>query len=293
VDGLRAWYAFTDFPHFVEVYVRCSSCVKTAQDIELIAREFLQGQAAQNILHSEVTYTADTIRKLHGIPYDAQLAAINRARDWAERELGVTMALIVDIAREVEPRRGRAVADWVIANHNAAHGVAALGLGGYEVGHPPEKFAAEFARANAAGVPCILHAGETMGPESIWSALRVANSRRIGHGVRCIEDPALVAHLRQQQIPLEVCPGSNVCLGVYPSLAAHSLPQLLSQGLYITLNSDDPPMFGTTLTDEFLRCAEAYDWSAETVQTLCRNAARASLAGEHRTAVLVAAMDSV
>jgi adenosine deaminase len=156
-------------------------------------------------------------------------------------------------------------------------GVCALGLGGYEVGHPPEKFQAAFDLVNAAGIPCILHAGETGGADSIWSALRVAKSQRIGHGVRCLEDESLVTYLRERQIPLEVCPTSNVCLNVAPSIAAHPIQRLMDGGMYVTVNSDDPPMFNTTLTDEFVKCADACGWNEAVCEKLTINAVRASL----------------
>lgn len=275
VQELQQWYTFRDFSHFVEIYVNISSCLKTADDVELIAREFLTGQAEQNIRYSEPTYTAHTIFQHCGIPFDEQFAALQRARMWAERELGVTMNVIVDIAREVTPESGMVTAEQVVKHYG--NGIGALGLGGYEVGHPPEKFQAAFDLANAAGVPCILHAGETGGADSIWSALRAGKSRRIGHGVRCLEDPALVEYLKASQIPLEVCPTSNVCLNVAPSLREHPLPTLLDQGLYITLNSDDPPMFNTTLTDEFLKCAETFGWDHTMCEQLTLNALRAAL----------------
>jgi adenosine deaminase len=275
VDGLREWYRFIDFPHFVDVYLAITSCLRTAADIELIAREFLIGQAEQNIVHSEVTYTAYTVFEHCGIAFEDQIAAINRARAWAERELGVAMALVLDIAREEAPAEGMISARWAVEAFG--RGVDAFGLGGYEVGHPPEKHAEAFAYARAHGLPSVPHAGETEGPASIWGALRALEARRIGHGVRCLEDPALVAYLREAQIPLEVCPTSNVCLGVAPSLAEHPLPKLLAEGLYVTINSDDPPLFNTSLTEEYLCCADAFGFDAETVQALSLNALRASL----------------
>jgi adenosine deaminase len=278
VDDVRGWFRFTDFLHFEQIFITISACIRTPEDIELLAREFLGGQAAQNILYTEATYTPYTHYHQKGLAFEDQLAAINRARAWAEAELGVTLRLITDIAREVPPELGLITADWAIAAHG--DGVVALGLGGYEVGHPPEKHAAAFERAHAAGLPCVLHAGETAGPESIWGALRAGHSQRIGHGVRCLEDPALVALLREQQIPLEVCPTSNVCLGVFPSLAAHPLPRLLDAGLNITLNSDDPPMFNTTLTEEWQRCAEVFGFDAGLIERLTFNAARAALLPE-------------
>lgn len=273
--GLQEWYTFTDFPHFVQIYLAVSSCLRTPDDIELIAREFLAGQAAQNIRYSEVTYTAYTHYLFRKLSFQDQLAALNRARAWAEAELGVSMGLIIDIPRSVSAEEGFITADWVIGA--LGDGVIALGLGGPEVGHPPEKFAAAFARARAAGVPSIPHAGETMGPESIWGALRELHALRLGHGVRCLEDPALVAELRERQIPLEVCPTSNVCLKVAPDLAGHPLPRLLAEGLYVTLNSDDPPMFNTTLTQEYLAAAQTFNFGVDTLQGLVLNGLRASL----------------
>jgi adenosine deaminase len=272
VEGLRRWYQFKNFDHFIEIYMEAAACVKTPDDVEFMAREFLRGQAEQNIVWSEVTYTA----LLHyPMPWAEQLTAINRARTWAETEFGIRMGLIVDIPRVVPEEEGLWVADWVIEGYK--NGVIALGLGGPEVNNPPERYKSAFDRVRAKGIPCILHAGETMGPESIWSALRTAGSVRIGHGVRAIEDPTLMAYLKVTQTPLEVCPTSNVCLGVYPSLAQHTLPKLMEAGLFVTINSDDPPMFNTTLTHEYLACAEAFGWSAEVIQQLMMNAVDVAL----------------
>lgn len=284
VAGLRRWYTFTSFPHFVEIYTLISSVLRTADDIELIAREFLTGQAAQNIVHSEVTYTAYTIYMLSGIPIREQLRALTAARTWAEATHGVTMSLVLDIAREVSPTDGMVTADWAIAGQS--EGVIALGLGGSEADHPPAKFRAAFARARAAGLRSLPHAGETAGPESIWGALRELGAERLGHGVRCIDDAALCAELRDRQVPLEVCPTSNLCLGVASSLREHPLPRLLQAGLLVTLNSDDPPLFNTTLTEEYLRCAAEFAWDAAMVERLALNAIQAAYLPEVRKAAL-------
>lgn len=275
VAGLQQWYTFTDFAHFVQIYRTLSACIRTPDDIELIAREFLVGQATQNIRYSEVTYTAYTHYIYRGLAFADQLAAINRARAWAASELGVQMALIIDIDRAMPADQSQMVADWAI--DAMGDGVVALGLGGPELDNPPEKHRAAFARARAAGLPSVPHAGETLGPASIWGALRALDAVRIGHGVRCLEDPALVAELRDRQIPLEVCPTSNVCLGVAPSMAEHPLPQLLDAGLYVTLNSDDPPMFNTTLTGEYQAVAHTFGLGPAGVEQLVLNGVRAAL----------------
>jgi adenosine deaminase len=273
VDGIQQWYTFTDFPHFIQVYLKISECIRTPDDVELVAREFLAGQAEQNIRYSEVTYTAYTHYWQKGLAFEDQLAALNRAKVWAEATYGVSMNLIIDIARGIQPEFGLLTANWAISGHG--NGVVALGLGGPEAGHPPEDYAAAFARAKAAGLPRILHAGEHAGPPSIWGALH-QGSIRVGHGVRCLEDPALVDYLRQHQIPLEVCPTSNICLGVFPRIEEHPLPRLIAEGLYVTLNSDDPPMFNTTLTNEYLTAARVFGMDADALTGLVLNGVRAS-----------------
>jgi adenosine deaminase len=278
VAGLLEWYRFRDFDHFLDIYRKISISLRTIDDIELITRQFLQGQAAQNIRYSEVTFTPYSQYFYNQLGFHEQIDAVNRARTWAELELGVRMGIIVDIPRMVTPEEGDRVASWVLERYG--DGIIALGLGGPEIGHPPEKFARSFERALAAGIPCILHAGETAGPESIWSALRVANSRRIGHGVRAVEDPDLVTYLREKQIPLEVCPTSNLCLKVYPSYAQHSLPELIKAGVYVTINSDDPPMFNTTLTNEFQVGVREWGWDRELIRKLILNAVDVSLLPE-------------
>lgn len=283
VAGIHKWYTFTDFPHFIQVYLKVSECIRTPEDIEFVAREFLKGQAAQNIRYTEATYTPHTHYMQKGLAFEDQLAALNRARAWAENELGVAMGIITDISRNVTPENGLMTAEWAISGMNA--GVIALGLGGSEIGHPPEKHAAAFGLAHKAGLPVILHAGETEGAASIWGALE-QGTLRIGHGVRCMEDPALVAELRRRQIPLEVSPTSNICLKVFPSLKEHALPKLLEEGLYVTINSDDPPMFNTSLTEDYIAIAETFGFEADRLQQFVMDALAVSLLPEDKKAAL-------
>lgn len=274
--GLADWLEFRDFPHFAEVYQTISRCIQAPEDLETLTYEFLREQARQHIWHTEFTFTAWTHFRNWGLPYAEQFAALHQARQRAERDFGVSSLVIVDI-----PRGYASPAEALVMTEQALlarpYGVAALGLGGYEVGNPVAPYRASFDLAHAAGLPCILHAGETEGPASIWEALEAGHSLRIGHGVRCLEDPALVAHLRQHRIPLEVCPASNVCLKVVDSYAAHPLPRLLAEGLYVTLNSDDPALFGTTLTEEFQQAHQRLGLSVAGLAQLVQNALDASL----------------
>jgi len=274
LDELHDWYKFTGFDHFIEVYLAISSCICTADDLELIAAEFLKDRAEQNILYSEVIYTPYT--HLPHIPLDEQLSALNRARKTAEEKWGVRINLAPDISRERRPiEASHQIAEWAIKNRN--NGITSLGLGGPEIGNPPELFASTFEIARKAGFPATPHAGETEGPASIWGALKTLNAVRIGHGVRCLEDPALVSYLKEKQIPLEVCPSSNVCLHVVPDLTSHPLPRLMDEGLFVTINSDDPPMFNTNLTEEYLRITDEFGFSVPQLKQFVFNAARASL----------------
>ena len=275
IEGLREWYVFRDFDHFIEIYMAISSCLRTPEDIEMLTREFIAGQAEQNIVYSEVTFTPYNQLLNCRLGMHEQLDAVNRARAWGERELGIRMGMIVDIPRERSIEASVAIAQFVVDRYG--DGIIALGLGGPEKGHPASKFSRAFEMVHAAGVPCVVHAGETEGPKSVWDALRTAKPRRIGHGVRSIEDPHLMAHLNETQIPLEVCPTSNVCLGVYPSIKKHCLPKLIEYGLNVTLNSDDPPLFNTTLTDEYLKCRAQFGWDRPFIRRLVLNALDVSL----------------
>lgn len=275
LDGLKEWYRFTGFPHFVDVYTTVSGCIRTAEDIEFIAREFLEGQKEQNILHTEATYTALTMRRLASIPFDDQMQALARAARYGQDELGVSLGLILDFTRETDPEDGIQIAE--LAVEWADRGVAALGLSGFEGVGGAAAHQEAFAIAKRAGLPIVPHCGETEGADSIWEALELCDPPRIGHGVRCLEDRDLVDELKRRDIVLEVCPSSNVCLGGSDSIESHPVNRLVEDGLTVTINSDDPPMFGSTLSEEFYKCAIAFGWDESTVKGLARNAAERAL----------------
>ena len=289
-EELRAWYTFTNFDHFIEIYMTISGCLRDPQDMELIAREFLAGQAAQNIVYSEVTWTPLNQYHTSGMGFDEQLAAINRARAWAEKELNVRMSMVIDIPRGVPVEEGELSADWAIRARD--NGVVAFGLGGPEIGNPPEVYTSAFARTRRAGLPGVPHAGETAGPASIWGALNALHAVRIGHGIHCLEDPALVAELRARQIPLEVCPTSNVCLKEARRIEDHPLPRLLAEGLFVTLGSDDPPMFNTTLTEEYLKVARVFRFGMKEIKKLALNGVKASFLQDEEKRRLEAVINS-
>jgi adenosine deaminase len=256
------------------VYVAITRCLQTIDDYRMIAYEFGTDCARQNIRYAEVTFSILTNVTLAGLPWQDILVGLNDGRAQAHDEFGVEWRWVFDIVRDL-PDTQDTVVDIALAAQD--QGVVALGLGGSEAGFPAELFLRSFERAREAGLARVPHSGETAGPESIWSTLRLLHPDRIGHGVRSAEDPALVEHLREHQIPLEVCPTSNICLGVYPDYAGHPLRELWDQGLYITVNSDDPPLFNTELKDEYRILVDHFDFGVNELEQISLNAVRASL----------------
>jgi aminodeoxyfutalosine deaminase len=282
VEMLRRWFAFTDFNHFLEIYLVIQDLLRSAEDFALVAYECGADMAAQNILYREVTFTPYTHTNFQnkGVTIDAILAGLEAGRQRAKAEFGVEMRWIFDIprgtafpdrdGRRYEPDPAERTLEFALAGRDI--GVIGLGLGGSEVNAPPEPFAHAFAKAKAAGLLSLPHAGEVEGPQSVWGAVEALQADRIGHGVRSIEDPHLLVVLKERQIPLEVNVISNVCLHVYRRAAEHPLPHLDRAGLLITINSDDPPLFNTTLTDEYQLLAQEFGYSRADLKRIARNA---------------------
>ena len=290
---LAAFFTFRDFDHFIACYVAVCTTLRTPEDFERIVRELGEDCAAQNIRYIEVHFNPATNVRKRGLDFREMLDAMNAARRDVRDRLGVEMRWIADGVRD-EGADHRSVArtvEWIV-NLTPEDGVVALGLGGSEVGFPPELFVEEFAATRAAGIHVVAHAGETTGPQTIIDSLDLLGAERIGHGIRAIDDPALVARLAVAQIPLEVCPTSNVCTRVTPALGEHPFPLLDRAGVLVTVNSDDPPLFGTTLTDEFRVLAEHWGYGARDLQRIAGNAVRAAFLPEPERARLLEAFSA-
>ena len=291
VEEMQKWFSYRDFNHFIDIYLAITRCLKTVEDYELIAYQFGANMARQNIRYAEVTFSPSTHRFALNIPHDTYFAGLTRGRERARAEFGVEIRWVFDIVRNIEDEAHNSrLADYTtaVAIESMADGVVALGLGGAEVGYPPERFKRWFDQARAAGLHSAPHAGETVGPDSVWGAIRELGAERVGHGVRSIEDPELVKYVAEQHIPLEVCPTSNICLGVYPNIEQHPLPALYAAGVPVTINSDDPPLFNTTLTHEVELLDNAFHFDLDTINELLLNGVRYSfLPAEQKQALEV------
>jgi aminodeoxyfutalosine deaminase len=288
LDELREFYTFRDFAHFIEVYLAVVDLIKDAEDVRLLTYEVARDMAAQNIRYAELTLTPYT-SVLAGVPIDAYVEAVEDARVAAERDLGVKLRWVFDIPGEF----GLPAAEETVtyALEHAPETLIGFGLGGPEIGVDRPQFKPVFDRARAAGLHSVPHAGETTGPQTVWDALRDLGAERIGHGTSSVQDDTLVAHLVEHQIPLEVCPTSNIATRAVEVLEEHPIKQMYDAGVLVTVNSDDPPMFNTTLNREYEIAADLLALDETGITALAKNAVRASFLPQPDKTALEAEMD--
>jgi aminodeoxyfutalosine deaminase len=287
--ALVDYFSFRDFAHFIEVYLSVVDLIRDAEDVRLLTYEVARDMARQNIRYAELTITPySSVRR--GIPDRAFVEAIEDARKAAESELGVVLRWCFDIPGEA----GLASAEETarIAVDLRPEGLVSFGLGGPEIGVPRPQFKPYFDRARAAGLHSVPHAGETTGPETIWDALNFLGAERIGHGTSATRDPRLLEHLAEHRIPLEVCPTSNIATRAVRTLEEHPVKEMVAAGVLVTVNSDDPPMFGTDLNNEYAVAARLLDLDEAGVAALARNAVAASFLDEAGKARLVTEIDT-
>ncbi len=274
LDALTEYFAFRDFAHFVEVYLTVVDLIRDPEDVRILTYEVARELARQQVRYAELTVTPWSHVSRRGINAEAFVKAIEDARLRAESELGIVLRWCFDIPGE----GGLPAADETlrIALDHRPDGFVSFGLVGPEIGVSRPQFRPQFDAAIAAGLHSVPHAGETTGAPTIWDALRHLRAERIGHGTSCVDTPALVEHLRDHQIPLEVCPTSNVRTRAVPSIDEHPMARMVAAGLMVTINSDDPPMFGTRLNDEYEVAARLLQLDAPGVARLAGTAVRAS-----------------
>ncbi|MCW3015812.1 MAG: add [Solirubrobacterales bacterium] len=250
-DGLLAaddTFHWTDFPHFLRTYDLAASVIRTAQDYRDVVYEYLAACAAEGVRYVELISSPDHARAA-GLDEAEHRAGIFQGIDDARAQAGIEGRILVSVVRNLGVEAAERVAAEAAAMPHEY--VVGFNMAGDEAGFPATAFTRAFAIARDAGLGCTCHAGEHAGPESVRAALALPGLVRLSHGVRAVEDPELVRELADRQIVLEVCPTSNVALGVYPSYDAHPLPALLAAGVPVTLNSDDPPYFGSTIGEEY------------------------------------------
>jgi aminodeoxyfutalosine deaminase len=255
-DQLREYFAFRDFDHFVEVYLSVVDLIRTAEDVRILTYEVAREMAGQQLRYAELTCTPYT-SVIRGIPIEAYTEAIEDARVAAERDFGLVLRWIYDIPGESGLPAADATLEYALQHPPDA--LVGFGLGGPEIGVPRPQFQPHFDAARAAGLRSVPHAGETTGPQTVWDAIRLLGAERIGHGTSAASDPELLAHLARHGIPLEVCPTSNLATRAVESLDDHPLRTFVEAGVPVTINSDDPPMFGTDLNTEYAVAAQLLD----------------------------------
>lgn len=268
-EALAAYFQFDDFAHFISIYLSVVKLVTNAEDVRLLTYEIGREMAAQQIRYAELTITP-YLSVTPELPAGAFLEAIEDARTGVERDFGVRLRWIFDIPADFGIPAAEATASIALDQH--VPGLVGLGIGGSEQGFPRSMFAPQFDRARAYGLHSVPHAGETTGPATIWDAIGTLGAERIEHGISAVHDPDLMAYLAENDITLDVCPTSNVALKVVPELAQHPLPALVAAGVPVSINTDDPPMFGTDLNREYAVAAELLDLDEAGVARLARAA---------------------
>ncbi|MFC4147184.1 adenosine deaminase [Micromonospora mangrovi] len=272
-DALADYFAFRDFAHFIEVYLSVVDLIRDPEDVWILTHEVARELARQQVRYAELTVTPYS--HVHrGIPAPAFCEAIEDARKRAEADFGIALRWCFDIPGEA----GLPAAEQTlrIALDERPDGLISFGLGGPEIGVPRPQFAPYFDQARAAGLRSVPHAGETTGPQTVWDALRDLGAERIGHGISAAQDPELLAYLAERRIALEVCPTSNVRTRAVATIDEHPLPRLVEAGVLVAINSDDPPMFGTTLNDEYAVAARLLGLGPDGLAGLARDAVTAS-----------------
>lgn len=286
VSELAARYDFTDLQSFLGLYYANMTVLRTAEDFFEMTDAYLARAAVAGVCHAEV-FLDPQAHLARGIALESVMEGVSAALGSAGRRHGMSAGLIIAMLRDRSAGSAMETLEAVLALGTPIIGI---GLDSAEAGNPPSKFTDVFAKARAAGLRLVAHAGEEGPPEYIWQALDLLKAERIDHGVRCLEDEALVSRLVSERVPLTVCPLSNVRLKVAGSMRAHPLPEMMRRGLLVTVNSDDPAYFGGYVDDNFAALEGACGLTAEEAARLARNSVTASFLDEARKSGLYAAI---
>ncbi|MES2880138.1 MAG: adenosine deaminase [Pseudomonadota bacterium] len=272
VEALRRAYVFDNLQDFLDIYHAGTLVLRTEQDFYDMTHAYLARAAADNVIHTEIFFDTQT-HTGHGVSTETVINGLHRACVDAQAEFGMSASLILCFLRHLSEQEAFECLEQAMPLRDKLVGI---GLASSERGHPPEKFARVFARARELGLRLVAHAGEEGPPAYIWSALDVLKVERIDHGVQALNDPALMARLVKERIPLTVCPLSNLKLRVFPTLAEHNLGRLLEAGIVATVNSDDPAYFGGYINQNFTQTFAALGLTAQHAYQLAHNSFEAS-----------------
>lgn len=285
-EALVERFRYRDFAHFIDTWVWKNRFLRELDDFTFIAEAVARDLARRNIVYVEAFYSPPDFHRI-GITTQAMTEAMRRG---LARVPEIQIALVADLVRDFGPDRAARTLEEVAEVRE--HGVIGIGIGGSEQHHPPEPFAAVYERARELGFRTSAHAGEAAGAESVRGAIEALRVDRVGHGTRAGEDAAVVELLRERRVPLEMCPGSNVCTGVVDSVAAHPVRRYMDTGLLITINTDDPAMFGNSLAGEFRELAASAGFTRDDVRRVLLNAVEASWLSPPRKSALAARLSS-
>jgi adenosine deaminase len=286
-EDVRRAYEFSDLQSFLDIYYQGTRVLLCDRDFYNLTWAYLQKAHEQNVRHAEIFFDPQAHTE-RNVPIEAIIEGIHDALSDGKERFGVSSNLILCFLRHLS---GEEAMRTLKAALPYRHAFAGVGLDSSECGHPPEKFIDVFARAREEGLFVVAHAGEEGPPDYVWQALDHLGASRIDHGVRCVEDPALVERLRSERVPLTVCPLSNVKLRVFDSIESHNLPQLLDAGLCVTINSDDPAYFGGYINENFHAVGEAFDLTQDQLRTLATNSFEAAVIDQERRTALMHELD--
>lgn len=287
-DALRRFYAFTDFPHFLEVYRQVNLLVTTGADVVTLVDGLAAELAARTVRYAEVQVTP-VRNRMAGISFDDLAQALTDGRRCARDRHGVELGWVFDADAALGPAGAEQTVDFAIGHRPDS--TVGIGLGGPELGINRADFAAAFRRARDAGLHSVPHAGETVGPAEVWAAVTELGAERVGHGIGAASDSRLLEHLAVRGIALEVCPTSNLCTAAISSLAAHPLPTLLEAGIPVTLATDDPGMFHTDLNAEYELCHDAFGLGIPELAEIARTGARVAFCSDDLRARILTEID--
>jgi len=282
LEDIKKFYKYTDFNHFIRVYSSVNDLVTKESYYELITYELLQSESACNVQHVEAIFSAfDHVRR--GMDYGKMLNAINTGIFHATRDFGITCSIRVDLVRNYGPEIGNMVLDWIREN---GRNVVGIDIGGSEKEYPPEPYEQVYLRAKKMGLHLVAHAGEVAGPESVRGAVERLGVERIGHGVTVAHDPELMILIKNKGITIEACPVSNLRTGAVKNLHEHPIREFIRNGINVTVNSDDPSMFGTDMNNEYLLLNKELGFTPSELAKISFNAVNSAFLLEKRKQML-------